>query len=471
MNFIVIMCDTLRADHIGAYGPGLAKTPNLDKFAESATLFRDAYVGSWATVPNRTDLFTGRYGEPFHRWRPLSYTDVTMPEVFRKAGYATQLINDTPHLINYGFGFDRPFNCWWMIRGNEVDRCRTDHHAYEAGCRDDMRRADKWETQYRRNTRNRPDREQDRFSPQVMTAACNWLEDNYKNDGFFLWVDCFDPHEPFDPPQHYIDMYDPGYDGEVITNFFERENIKPREIKHIRARYAGMVTMVDTWVGKVLDKLETLGIADDTVVTICSDHGTGLGDHYHIHKHMPIYEENGHIVLMMRAPGTGNPGSHSGALAQPADLMPTLLGLAGLEADYNPQGKSLVQAFADPEFSPREVSISSMEPQVKGIRPVSVNDGEWTYVHNVLPESDELYHTKNDRAQKNNVIEQNPEVVERLRDAMFKHFEKVADTPDWILESYRARKDVQEIPPLTYEEERVREQSLRAENFYRSNLY
>ncbi len=470
MNFIVIMCDTLRADHLGAYGPGLAKTPNLDKFAASAALFENAYVGSWATIPNRTDLFTGRYGEPFHQWRPLSYTDVTLPEVFRKAGYATQLIHDTPHLINYGFGFDRPFNCWWMIRGNEVDRCRTDHHAYEAGFRRDMQSGDIYETQYRRNNRYRSDREEDRFAPQVMTAACDWLEDNHKDDGFFLWVDCFDPHEPYDPPQHYIDMYDPGYDGEVATNFFVAKNINLRELQHIRARYAAMVTMVDVWVGRVLDKIDALGIADDTVVTICSDHGTGLGDHGHVQKHVPIYEENGHIALMMRAPGATNPGTRSNALAQHADLMPTLLELAGLDADYKPQGKSLTPAFTDPEFSLREVSISGTDPMKSGVRATTVNDGEWTYIHCIEPAPNELYHTKADRAQKNNVIEEHPEVAERLRSAMFKHFEEVVETPDWLMEALRARKKPSALPAVSPLEARMREQSLGGDNFYRANI-
>ncbi|MFC1736075.1 hypothetical protein ACFL1X_08150 [Candidatus Hydrogenedentota bacterium] len=144
-----------------------------------------------------------------------------------------------------------------MIRGNEVDRCRTDHHKYKATCRPEIRyseRCDPYGEQYCRNTRNRSDSEDDRFCAQVMTAASRWLQDNYKNDKFFLWVDCFDPHEPWDPPQKYIDMYDPDYEGEIITNFFEAKNMTPREIQHVRARYAAKVTMVDTWIGRVFTR-------------------------------------------------------------------------------------------------------------------------------------------------------------------------------------------------------------------------
>ena len=109
MNFIVITLDTLRYDFVGANGNEWIQTPTLDRFAQQATCFDRTYAGSFPTVPYRTDVFTGRFGEPFHPWAPLSWEAITLPEVLRNAGYVTMLIHDTPHLVNYGFGFDRPF--------------------------------------------------------------------------------------------------------------------------------------------------------------------------------------------------------------------------------------------------------------------------------------------------------------------------------------------------------------------------
>ncbi|MFC1736076.1 sulfatase [Candidatus Hydrogenedentota bacterium] len=473
MNFIVVMLDTLRADHLGAYGGTSAKTPNMDKFASTAMRFGNAHIASWPTIPNRTDLFTGRYGEPFHGWEPLSYMDVTLPEVFRKAGYATQLIHDTPHLINYGFGFDRPFNCWWMIRGNEVDRCWTDHHFYKAPCRRELRkteRGDPFHQQSLRNVRNRSDHEEDRFCAQVMTSASKWLQDNYKNEDFFLWIDCFDPHEPWDPPQKYIDMYDPDFDGEFITNFFDAKNATPREIKHVCARYAAMVTMVDTWIGKLFTQIEQLGIAENTAVILMSDHGTGLCDHEDMHKNLPIYDEVSRLVFMMRVPGVTTANSSSDVLVQPPDLMPTILELTGLEADYEPHGISLVPTLKGEKQATRYICVSGTNPKLSLPLTATVNDGEWTYIFRPEPNPDELYCTSEDKKQQNNVIEAHPAEAKRLRKAMLRHFETTVDTPEWLMEFYRTGRESIARPKPARELERRREQSLHQRHFLQTRF-
>jgi len=92
MNFVIIMNDTLRPDHLSAYGNERCHTPSFGKFAETAAVFDKCYVGSFATIPNRTDLFTGRFGEPIHPWLPLSFNEITLPEILRENGYVTQLI-------------------------------------------------------------------------------------------------------------------------------------------------------------------------------------------------------------------------------------------------------------------------------------------------------------------------------------------------------------------------------------------
>ena len=121
VNFVVIMNDSLRTDHLSPYGETWCQTPNAAAFAETGAVFENAYVGSFPTIPVRTDLFTGRFGEPFHPWLPLSYGETTLPQLFREGGYVTSLICDTPHLIQGGHNFDFPFNTWQFIRGQEMD--------------------------------------------------------------------------------------------------------------------------------------------------------------------------------------------------------------------------------------------------------------------------------------------------------------------------------------------------------------
>ena len=126
MHVIVIVCDNLRYDYLGCNGNTWVRTPNIDHLASQSVVFDSAWVGSYATIPCRLELLTGQRGHPFQPWIPLPWEAVTLPQILGQHGYVTMLINTTPHLINHGFGFDRPFHAWQMIRGQEVDRYRTD---------------------------------------------------------------------------------------------------------------------------------------------------------------------------------------------------------------------------------------------------------------------------------------------------------------------------------------------------------
>ncbi len=97
-------------------------TPDLDRFAAGARNFHCAFAASYPTIPQRTDLITGRWGGAFHDWRPLRADVSTLPRLLAEAGYCSQLIHDTPHLVNGGCAFDSPFDAWLPVRGAEVDR-------------------------------------------------------------------------------------------------------------------------------------------------------------------------------------------------------------------------------------------------------------------------------------------------------------------------------------------------------------
>ena len=122
MNIVLIVMDTLRYDYIGANGNDWIRTPNMDCRASNAWNFDQCMIGSFPTIPHRTDVITGRYGGPFHVWKPLPHYMPTLPRALADAGYRTQLIHDTPHLVNGGHNFDLPFHAWTFIRGAEVDR-------------------------------------------------------------------------------------------------------------------------------------------------------------------------------------------------------------------------------------------------------------------------------------------------------------------------------------------------------------
>ena len=177
MNVVLIMNDTLRYDHLGANGNQWIHTPVLDQFASESAVFDRHYLASFPTVPNRHEMMKGCYGSPFQQWGPLQWDVKTLPEVLRDNGYVTMFIHDTPHLMNYGYGFDRPFHAWDMIRGNEVDRMRTDHFKEWKLDGFDKFRSAEMMALYHRQTKDW-ELEEDCWAQQVMDATCKWLERN-----------------------------------------------------------------------------------------------------------------------------------------------------------------------------------------------------------------------------------------------------------------------------------------------------
>ncbi len=115
-----------------------------------------------------------------------------------------------------------------------------------------------------------------------MSAAMDWLETNYDHDAFFLYVDMWDPHEPFDCPWYDYALYaDPDYDGDQITypQYGRFTYMTPEEHANVRALYAGQVTLVDRWVGRFLELAERLGLFEDTLIIWTTDHGHLFGEH------------------------------------------------------------------------------------------------------------------------------------------------------------------------------------------------
>jgi len=218
MNVILIVSDTFRHDYLGCYGNEWIRTPSLDGFARKATVFDRAYAASFPTVPHRHDLYTGRYTFTYSDWAPLPKNETVLPQALRQTGCVTQLIVDTPHILKDGFNYDRGFDGWLWIRGQENDRYMTAPKEVKLPCEPSkLRKRGVTTTQHLRNVSSRRS-ESDHFVAQTMTAAMKWLELNYnQHDKFFLHVDTFDPHEPWDPPRWYVDMYDPGYDGEEVV--------------------------------------------------------------------------------------------------------------------------------------------------------------------------------------------------------------------------------------------------------------
>ena len=179
--------------------------------------------------------------------------------------------------------------------------------------------------------------EDDYSCARVFRAASDWLDDNHTVGPFFLWVDSFDPHEPWDPPKSYADRYFPDYSGkDFITPGGANEGDGPTEdeLRRIEALYLGEVTFVDKWVGVLLDKIEQLDIRDETLIVLMSDHGTQLRDHGSFGKGPnKLHPFNTQLNLMIRHP-EGPHDTDIFAFVQNHDLMPTLLNLLDIPCGW-----------------------------------------------------------------------------------------------------------------------------------------
>jgi arylsulfatase A-like enzyme len=354
-------------------------------------------------------------------------------------------------MIGDANNFDRGFDGWWWIRGQCNDRYMTNPTTASI-----ERQKALVLTNYLQNT-SLQRFEDDIFVAKTMNAAIKWLELNYnQHEKFFLHVDVFDPHEPWDPPKWYSDMYDSDWNGEEVIRVGKKKatNFNEDELRHLRAFYAGEVTMVDRWIGNFLQKIEDLGLFKNTTVILTSDHGTYLGEHSYVHKvveHNHLYEEVAHIPLIVRLPESyGINRGRCETLVQPPDLMPTILEIGGVKLPQTVQGTSLLPIMQDKEKQIHKVAVSSGSLLVPFFKRITVTSMEWSLI---LTKSNthqtsrrgakmepELYHLTKDPKQTLNLYDEESDVVEELKLEMIRFLESVG-TKKELIRSWNKKQD------------------------------
>lgn len=425
MNFIFIMSDSFRFDNLGCYSkmrPRFStttlevQTPHLDAFASRCTIFDHAYVGSFPTIPNRRDILTGKM-RPFNIWKPLGSDESTMIADLVQSGYLTQMFTDTYHLIKDGFNYVRDFNGWDWIRGQEFDRLSS--HLADQPINPETHRIGAFRhttllQQLGNQEYSGKDFEEQRFCAQTMSKAIHWLERNYSRPSpFFLYVDTFDPHEPWHAPQWYEDLYDPDYKGEVCRfPKYGTADIHTKEsLNHIRALYAAEVTLVDRWIGRLLETIEYMNLMENTCIVFVSDHGFFLGEHNAMGKLVqPLYEEITHIPMLIHMPGQKE-SRHVSEVVQPADLTATILELSGAKTEIDLQGVSLCSSLEGKPQETRPYAFTGGESQAGLTYGFSISSAEWTLVYprpvEDKPSQPEMHHLPTDPMQQKDVLADN----------------------------------------------------------------
>lgn len=375
---IVVVLDTLRADHVGAYGNDWIRTPTLDALAKESIVFTRAFPESLPTIPMRRALLTGLRTWPFRDWTPekgvgvpvqgwqrIPEEQTTLAETLLSQGHHTGFITDTYHYFKPSQNFHRGFKQYSWVRGQESDPWRSTLNMdpeevralLQPGLTEGEAFYQEWLlTQHLANQGNR-EKEEDYQAPRVFLEAMDWLEENQRAERFFLLVDVFDPHEPWDPPQRYLDMYaDPDYEGPPVLHarYGSSGNMTDAQLRHMRARYAAEVTMVDAWLGRFLDRARDLGMLKDTLLVVTSDHGHQLGEHGMTGK-MPqgLWYELIDVPLLIRAPDGAGAGIKVDSFAQHQDIPLTVLNALGVAPEAALPGVDLLELAAG-RARPRE---------------------------------------------------------------------------------------------------------------------
>ena len=444
-NIILLITDTFRYDNLGDKAERPVRTPGLDRFAaERATAIERFYTGSFPTIPHRTDLATGMLGWPHYGWQPIDRSSPNhIAGLLQEAGYVTQLICDCPHLFNSRF--QHAFNAAFQHRGQEGDifLLHLNDPIEDVLADEKTRTRPRFQGHTLANlhqwTNRSPRNETDMFPAMTGQTAIQWLEENYRAGPFFLWVDFFDPHEPWNPPEYLVRRYDPDYTGNpmVHCNYGPASAYTREELHNLWAHYAAEAELVDRWIGRVLEKIDDLQLWDDSIVVVTSDHGMSLGEHdrtgkSNIHdddaRYWPLYPELGHVPFLIA--GADVPRGRSlDLIAQPIDILPTLCELAGATTEPKQpfQGYSFAEVLLEGEDEHREFAVTGCFVRADGdARPRKcctpfVTTKRWGYAPVGACGKPELYDLANDPLAANDVAADHAPEVEELHGLLLQH--------------------------------------------------
>lgn len=421
-NFLFIITDQHRADHLGCGGNKIVQTPNIDGIAARGKRWDRFYVANPICMPNRASIMTGRMCSAHgarHNGIPLSKDHTTFVELLRDAGYRTGLIGKShlqsftglpatnkyipaegleapsPHLRDaiknnrhtpdYDLEvlpkWDRPLQDridddfygfeHVEVAADHADRASGDYVLWAREQRDDFDQLVGPENALVDNRISAPQAWRTAVPEELYSTTWiadrseAWLADRAADDApFFLQMSFPDPHHPFTPPGRYWDMYDPA-DIKLPATFGNgdlppikamrdamesgsdaRDNQNPfavteDEARSIIALTYGMITMIDDAIGRVLKRLDDLGLAEDTIVIFTSDHGDYMGDHGIMLKLLLHYQGTIRVPFIWHDPVSPGNGHVDPGLASSIDIAPTILARAGIQPFNGIQGRDL----------------------------------------------------------------------------------------------------------------------------------
>lgn len=347
-NIVLITMDTVRADHLSLYGYERNTTPNLKEFAKNATLYSHAIAAADMTLPTHASIFTGLYarehGAHFDTsdrplWRPLAKKFHTLAEILSENGYLTMGVVSNG-VLSPAFGFEQGFQYYDPRESAGFLRSKLPYCLMQ-GVRNILTS----------------------FSPTVVFDSGTRRAEEINREVFmlldkvqkskklfFIFINYMDAHWAYDPPRPFDTRY-PGKDEkfhEAQWNSLQREvmglkrKIKDKERDHLMSQYDGEIAYLDFHLKKLFIKLKTLGLYENCIIIITSDHGEAFGERDLVNHSVSVYQDQVHIPLIIKYPND-NKGMVVHKPVSSIDLMPTILSLTGLDIPGNIQGHNLLK--------------------------------------------------------------------------------------------------------------------------------
>lgn len=372
MNVLFIATDDWRPE-IACYGTPDIKTPNVDKFASQGTRFERAYCQFPLCNPSRTSLLTGRHPnttgvyENTTAFRDAHPDWVTLPQHFRNNGYVSVRTGKIFH-----GGIDDPLA--WQEAYDGGTNGTTKAAAKPAAAKDGDAAAKKKKTQDPSQSDRIVVLDGDGETHQDYHIAARGIEllERFKDQPFFIAVGFHKPHSPPTAPKKFFDLYDPakiqlppdfaahptvpdGFPTASVPlrsgDLFIGRDASPDEAREVIRAYRASASFTDWNIGRVLDALDRLKLADKTIVVVFGDHGYHLGEKGKWSKHNSVFEVAARVPVIIRVPGSSGNGKVCGRTVQLADLYPTLAELCGLSQPAGLEGHSLATLLRDPQAS------------------------------------------------------------------------------------------------------------------------
>jgi arylsulfatase A-like enzyme len=323
-NVLLISVDTLRADHLGLYGYDRPTSPNIDRLGSQGAVFEQVVCQNTNTNPSHASILSGLYPRTHGNWDNyfMMAPDVPMaPETFRQHGYRTAAFVSGYTLKRKICGLDRGFEVYDDEFGGK-----------------------------------------ERIGDVTTALALDWLR-AHSTQPFFLFVHLFDPHGPYDPPAADLPVFEPRKPEEIVPlERIPRYQRLPRnapeeevwtDLNRYKARYDAEIAFADLQVGRILEAVEELNLADSTVVLFTSDHGEALDERFHLLDHGGgLGDEEILVPLVLRLPDGRHAGQRFPGQVQTIDIWPTLASAVGLTPSPAVQGRDLLEVLERPSGDP-----------------------------------------------------------------------------------------------------------------------